>query len=219
MKDKIIIGVLLAVLIGLLFFGESKLESLKQLQADKDIAEKEIVALRKRMASQNAFIDSLQLVKERSDTTINKLNEQIADLNKFYNDKIDSLSTLTFNQQIELFNYYTGNVEQDTLVKVESQRIANANVLFVEGDKCKDELRLSKDVVEEREKQVVSLEGIVKAKDNLIALHDAETKVRMQQLESCEGIIKQQVKQIKKERRKTKFVTILSTGIIILLAL
>jgi uncharacterized protein (DUF3084 family) len=89
----------------------------------------------------------------------------------------------------------------------------------VKGEKCEEELGLSKEVVDRRGEQVVSLEGIIQAKDKLINLCDGEIKTREQQLASSENIIKQQDKQIKKERRKTKFVSILGTVIIILLAL
>lgn len=219
MKSNIIIGVLLAVLIGLLFFGEKSYNGLKQLQEDKVVAEQKIVALKDSMASQNVIVDSLVVVKNELEIVIDDLNNQIAESSTYWRKKLDSLTYLTTTQQLELFNKYTGIVQQDTLLQVESGRIANANILFVKGEKCEDELVLSESVVEERRKQVISLEGIIQAKDKLISLCDGEVKVREQQLASSENIIKQQDKQIKKERRKTKFVSILGTVIIILLAL
>lgn len=210
---------MLAVLIGLLFFGEKGYEGLKQLQEDKVVAEQKIVALKDSMASQNVIVDSLVVVKNSLEVTISDLNKQIAESSTYWRNKLDSLTYLTTTQQLELFNKYTGVVQQDTLLQVESGRITNANILFVKGEKCEEELGLSKEVVDRRGEQVVSLEGIIQAKDKLISLCDGEVKVREQQLASSENIIKEQDKQIKKERRKTKFVTVLGTAIIILLAL
>ena len=219
MKSNIIIGVLLAVLIGLLFFGEKGYEGLKQLQEDKTLADQKIVALRDSMASQNVIVDSLVVVKNELEAKVSDLNAKIVESSKHWNEKLDSLTHLTTTQQIELFNKYTGMPTHDTIVRVESGRIVNANILFVKGEKCEDELGLSKEVMEERRKQIVSLEGIIQAKDKLISLCDGEVKTREQQLASSETIIKEQDKQIKKERRKTKLVSILGTAIIILIAL
>lgn len=218
MREKIIIGVLLALLIGLCFYTNKGNEEIARLELNKEIAEKKIAALNGDISAKNVRIDSLLKEKIKSDTIIAGLNEDIDDIRSAYGKRIDSLSHLTATQQVELFNLYTETHVADTnKVVTEGVRIAKANELFVKGEATEKELVVTKNIVEEQWKSILSLEGVIAKQADVITLKQKQLDLRLEQMNDFAAIIKEKDKQIRKEKRKRLWTTIGSGAVILLL--
>ena len=219
MRDKIIIGVLLALLVGLCFYTDKGNKNIAKLELNKEIAEAKIIALKGAISAKNVKIDLLLAAKEKSDTIIAGLNTEIDGIRAAYGKRIDSLSHLTATQQVALFNLHTETHVSDTnKVVTEGVRIAKANELFVKGEACEKELEKTHEVVREQSKSILYLEGIVAKQADVIALKQEQLNLRLEQMDDFAEILKEKDKQIRKEKRKRLWTTI-GNGVAVLLLL